>query len=126
MICDLIQTTDHYLYKITSLKHLQTQHIKIIKCTAVEGVLYQSFNTFFKESLMVTIHGRGKSLVWIVVNTAIKVIELFYNKDEAAALYGIVRHYEKLVDGERATETFLVERSVDKLAGRFKGNYNEK
>jgi len=120
MMCKSEQATIPVLYKRVSLKHPQVAHIKIIKCTAVEGVLNQSFNSLFNVSLTVTIHGKRNKIVWIVVNSAIKVIEVFYNKNEAAAFVSILHEYEKLSAKNDGTDTVCVERSIDTLFGAIK------
>jgi len=57
------QSTHNTFHKTTLMKHPQTQHIKIIKPLAFEGVIYQSFNSLLKISLMVVIQWRETILI---------------------------------------------------------------
>ena len=127
MNVDHLQLSSHQSLQQLVTKHPQTQHIKIIKPLAFEGVLNQSFNTMLKISLTVVIHWRGKKIVWIVVNSAINVIELFYNKNQADALVSILNEYEKITLRKKkdiTTNTICVERCTDTLSGAIKKRDN--
>ena len=98
-------------------KDLQTRHVispyGVIDLFALKNYFY----TLLKYSLTVTNQWRGNRIVWIVVNSKIPLIEIFHTKEQAVALYSVVRHFEKLFFENRHTSTIIVERCTDKLNG---------
>ena len=114
----------NFFSKITcvSANNLRRKHLQMYQHYLPYRVVdqFQWSNYFYnllKNSLMVTNQWRGNRIVWIVVNSKIPLIEIFHTKEQATALYSVVRHFEKLFFENRHTSTIIVERSTDKLNG---------
>ena len=122
MICTLVFNRSLNFSANPHSKQVQISHIKIIKQFRFESVYYQSLNIISTFLKLVTIHDsiyqRGNILVWIVVNSAIPLVEVFYNKEHAEALVSILFEYEKkYFKTKNFSPSFCVERSVDRLTG---------
>lgn len=122
MTCDPSILLEIFSPTTTVTKHPHTDNLKNIKHVAFEGVYYQLLNIISTFLKLVTIHGsiyqRGNILVWIVVNSAIPLVEVFHTKDQADALVSILFEYEKkYFKTTNFSPSFCVERSVDRLSG---------
>ena len=121
MLCGNPQTLQTFSHNSIATKQPQTDNLKIIKHVAFEGVYYQLLNIISTFLKLVTIHGsiyqRGNILVWIVVNYAIPLVEVFHTKDQAEALVSILEIYEKKYFSDGTVPSFCVERGIDRLTG---------